>query len=512
MSLMFGKKGASPIGAGLAGTHRARYGAAGRAGLIAGKRPPAEEETERGERMVAALSSGAAAPALPGFLMPEAGERASEAPALEGASRAGVGEGDPQLIAMKEVIQPRVLDRIDSQAASALSGAELLAELRPIILEVLAEIKFTLNKRELERLETLLVDELLGLGPLEDLLADPHVADIMVNGPNQVYVERCGKLMLTGVKFRDDNHVLHIAQRICNKVGRRIDQTTPVADARLPDGSRVNVILPPLSLKGPAISIRKFAIKPITLESMVEAGNLSPALAAFLGIASASRLNIIISGGTGSGKTTLLNTLSKTINPGERIVTIEDAAELQLQQPHVVSLEARPPNLDGGGGYTMRDLLINALRMRPDRIILGEVRGAECLDMLQAMNTGHEGSMCTLHANRPREAITRMENMVTMAGVNYPLRAIRQQIVDAVDLIVQVRRMRDGVRRITSVTEVVGLDEEMVQTQELFSFDYQGETAEGRILGAFSKSGLRPHCYDKICQQGLERALLEALA
>ena len=378
-------------------------------------------------------------------------------------------------------------------------------------MEVLQEFKITLNRPEQQQLQAALIDEILGLGPLEVLLKDPTITDIMVNGPYQVYVERNGKLELTDVKFRDDEHVLHVAGRIVNRVGRRVDQTSPMADARLADGSRVNIVLPPLAVKGPTLSIRKFSEQPITLDKMVEQDNLSPEMAVILKAAAASKLNIIISGGTGSGKTTLLNALSSLIGEGERIVTIEDAAELKLQQPHVVTLETRPKNLEGAGEITIRDLTINALRMRPDRIILGEIRGPECLDMLQAMNTGHDGSMCTLHANRPREALIRMENMATMSGLNYPLSAIRTQIAEAVDLIVQISRMRDGKRRIVSITEVVGMEGDVVVVQELFSYRYLSDDENGMMQGVFEFSGLRPHCYEKFREYGHDRAVMEAL-
>jgi pilus assembly protein CpaF len=302
---------------------------------------------------------------------------------------------------IKEQVLPRLLERVDPEAAATLNKDELAEEFRPIISEVLAELKITLNRREQFALEKVLVDELLGLGPLEELLADPAISDIMVNGPEQTYVERKGKLEIAQIQFRDEEHLFQIAQRIVNKVGRRIDQTTPLCDARLQDGSRVNVIIPPLSLRGTAISIRKFSEKPITLDMMKGFGSMSEKMATVLKIAGASRMNVVISGGTGSGKTTMLNALSKMIDPGERVITIEDAAELRLQQPHWLPLETRPANLEGQGAITIRDLVINALRMRPDRIILGEIRGSECFDLLAAMNTGHDGSMATLHSNSP---------------------------------------------------------------------------------------------------------------
>ena len=306
---------------------------------------------------------------------------------------------------IKEQVLPRLLERVDPEAASTLTKDELAEEFRPIILEVLAELKFTLNRREQFALEKVLVDELLGLGPLEELLSDPDVSDIMVNGPEQTYIEKGGKLQIAPIQFRDEEHLLQIAQRIVNSVGRRVDQTTPLADARLKDGSRVNVIVPPLSLRGTAMSIRKFSEKPITLDMLKGFGSMNDPMCTALKICGAARMNIVISGGTGSGKTTMLNALSKMIDPGERVLTIEDAAELRLQQPHWLPLETRPPNLEGQGAITIGDLVKNALRMRPDRIILGEIRGAECFDLLAAMNTGHDGSMCTLHANSPRECL-----------------------------------------------------------------------------------------------------------
>ncbi|MBO9624465.1 MAG: CpaF family protein [Sphingomonas sp.] len=411
---------------------------------------------------------------------------------------------------IKEQVLPRLLERVDPEAAATLSKDELAEEFRPIIGEVLAELKLTLNRREQFALEKVLVDELLGLGPLEELLSDPAVSDIMVNGPEQTFVERKGKLELANIQFRDEEHLFQIAQRICNSVGRRVDQTTPLADARLKDGSRVNVIVPPLSLRGTAISIRKFSAKPITLDMMASGGSMSQKMATALKIAGASRFNIVISGGTGSGKTTMLNALSKMIDPGERVLTIEDAAELRLQQPHWLPLETRPPNLEGQGEITIRDLVKNALRMRPDRIILGEIRGSECFDMLAAMNTGHDGSMCTLHSNSPREALARMENMVMMSDIKVPKEAISRQIADSVDLIIQVKRLRDGSRRVTNVTEVIGMEGPVIVTQELFKFEYLDESADGKIIGEYRSMGLRPYTLEKAKQFGFDQALLEA--
>jgi len=411
---------------------------------------------------------------------------------------------------IKEQVLPRLLERVDPEAASTLTKDELAEEFRPIVGEVLAELKITLNRREQFALEKVLVDELLGLGPLEELLADPLVSDIMVNGPEQTYVERKGKLELANVQFRDEEHLFQIAQRIVSKVGRRVDQTTPLADARLSDGSRVNVIVPPLSLRGTAISIRKFSAKPITLDMMAKGGSMSEKMATALKIAGACRFNIVISGGTGSGKTTMLNAISKMIDPGERVLTIEDAAELRLQQPHWLPLETRPANLEGAGEISIRDLVKNALRMRPDRIILGEIRGAECFDMLAAMNTGHDGSMCTLHSNSPREALARMENMVMMSDIKVPKEAISRQIADSVDLVIQVKRLRDGSRRVTNVTEVIGMEGAVIVTQELFKFEYLDESSDGKIIGEYRSMGLRPYTLEKAKQFGFDQPFLEA--
>ncbi|GAA0670863.1 CpaF family protein [Sphingomonas insulae] len=452
--------------------------------------------------------------ALPGTMPAgslDAMQRLTDRQNASGDAGSSRGEGfEASIHKIKEQVLPRLLERVDPEAAATLGKDELAEEFRPIIGEVLAELKLTLNRREQFALEKVLVDELLGLGPLEELLADPAISDIMVNGPDQTYVERKGKLELAQIQFRDEEHLFQIAQRIVNSVGRRVDQTTPLADARLKDGSRVNVIVPPLSLKGTAISIRKFSAKPITLDMMAGFGSMSPKMATALKIAGASRFNVVISGGTGSGKTTMLNALSKMIDPGERVLTIEDAAELRLQQPHWLPLETRPANLEGQGEISIRDLVKNALRMRPDRIILGEIRGSECFDMLAAMNTGHDGSMCTLHANSPREALARMENMVMMSDIKVPKEAISRQIADSVELIIQVKRLRDGSRRVTNVTEVIGMEGPVIVTQELFKFEYLDESADGKIIGEYRSMGLRPYTLDKAKQFGFDSAYLEA--
>jgi pilus assembly protein CpaF len=415
------------------------------------------------------------------------------------------------LAATKEHIYSLLMAQIDLQTASRLPADELRRQIIDVIGEIVIEQKLVINYSEQQELATQIVDDMIGLGPLEPLLKDEAITDIMINGPDQIYIERKGKLELADIRFRDNEHVMNIAQRIVTAVGRRVDEMSPICDARLKDGSRVNVIAPPLSLKGCSISIRKFAKKKITLDVMAAQNNISPQVCQLLKIAGACRLNLIISGGTGSGKTTLLNAMSRMIDHGERVVTIEDAAELQLQQPHVVPLETRPANLEGHGEISMRDLVKNALRMRPDRIILGEVRGGEAIDLLQAMNTGHDGSMGTLHANNPREALTRLENMVNMSGMRLPSHAIRHQIASAVQLIVQIQRMRDGIRRVTHVTEVVGMEGEVIVTQDLYVFTFQGEDEHGRLIGEFKSTGLRPHFSRQAAYFGLEKALLELM-
>jgi pilus assembly protein CpaF len=424
----------------------------------------------------------------------------------------GQGAPAPQSVgSLLPQIQSAVLERIEAAAAVRMGRGELARRLTAVVTEVLDERGIMLNAAELRAMVATLLDDMLGLGPLEPLLGDAGVDDIMVNGPDTVFVERAGRLEATTVRFRDNDHVMAVAARIVSQVGRRIDETSPLVDARLADGSRVNIIIPPLAIDGPTISIRKFSRKGLDLDRMVALGSLSPAMAAVLKVAAAARLNILVSGGTGSGKTTLLNALSQQISHGERIVTIEDAAELQLQQPHVVRLETRPPSLEGKGEIGMRDLLKNALRMRPDRIILGEIRGAEALDMLQAMNTGHDGSLGTIHANRPAEALTRLENMIGMAGVTLPIGALRTQIAAAIHLIVQVARMRDGVRRVTSISEVIGMAGDTILLQELFGFAVSGGDRAGAVTGAFFATGKAPKFADAAAYHGLGDALAAAV-
>ncbi|MBM3488318.1 MAG: CpaF family protein [Alphaproteobacteria bacterium] len=407
----------------------------------------------------------------------------------------------------KAKVLPLVFERIDTMRAAALSRDELAIEIDSYLDEILRETKLILSSTERRALVVVLLDEMVGYGPLQPLLHDDAITEIMVNGPRQVYVERDERIELTDVHFCDDAHMMHVGYRIATKIGRRIDESSPMCDARLPDGSRVNIIIPPLALKGPTISIRKFAKKKLTIDRLAQIGAMNRQMAGILKIAVRSKLNILISGGTGSGKTTLLNALSQMVEPDERIITIEDAAELQLQQPHVVSLESRAPNLEGAGAVTIRDLLRNTLRMRPDRIIIGEVRGEEVIDMLQAMSTGHEGSLGTVHANSPRDALIRLENMIALAGYSLSTKAIRTQLVAALDLIVQVGRMRDGSRRITHITEVVGLDSDVILTQDLFV----GVLSDNGSPAGFESTGFAPHFMPKAAAQGYDKMLTELL-
>jgi pilus assembly protein CpaF len=410
-----------------------------------------------------------------------------------------------------DLIRDQVLLRIEPVAAVRMNKPELTAFVNSLVAEIANERKLLLNQTEQDVLTRDIVDEMIGLGPIEPLLHDPTVSDILVNGPHMIYVERRGKLELTGLRFRHDAHVLHVAQRIASYVGRSVDESNPMLDARLADGSRVNVIIPPLSLKGPSISIRKFSQKILNLKHLAAAGSMSPALATALEIFARCRLNIIVSGGTGSGKTTLLNALSGMIDPGERIITIEDAAELQLQQKHVIQLETRPANLEGRGRIDQGGLVRNALRMRPDRIIVGEVRGGEAFDMMQAMNTGHDGSMSTVHSNSARDALARLENMVLMGNPNIPVRSIRGQIASAVDIVIHTERMRDGARRVTEVAEVVGMEGEIIVLGPLFHFEYKGEKPGGSIDGEFKATPVCPRFISRIRYFGLEDQLLDAI-
>jgi pilus assembly protein CpaF len=413
---------------------------------------------------------------------------------------------------VKSTIFNALIETIDLTQLAQLDPESARDEIRDIVAEIISIKNVVMSIAEQEALLDDICNDVLGYGPLEPLLARDDIADIMVNGANSVFIEVSGKISKTGIRFRDNGQLMNICQRIVSQVGRRVDESSPICDARLPDGSRVNVIVPPLAIDGPTLTIRKFKKDKLKLSNLVEFGSISPAGAKILQIIGACRCNVLISGGTGSGKTTLLNTLTAFIDPTERVITCEDAAELQLQQPHVVRLETRPPNLEGSGQVTMRDLVKNCLRMRPERIIVGEVRGSEAFDLLQAMNTGHDGSMGTLHANTPREALSRLESMITMGGFSLPPKTIREIIVAAVDIVIQAARLRDGSRRITQITEVLGLEGETIITQDLLVYDIQGEDQNGRINGRHRGTGVgRPRFWERARYFGLEKELAQAL-
>ncbi|HBK06086.1 MAG TPA: pilus assembly protein CpaF [Acetobacteraceae bacterium] len=409
-------------------------------------------------------------------------------------------------------IRTLCLSRLEPGAVAGMSPERLSGDMERLISEIATQNRIQLNAREQRGLAAELVHDIIGLGPLEPLLADETISDIMVNGPDRIFVERRGKTVQSTVRFRDQQHLSGICQRIAAAIGRRVDESSPMVDARLKDGSRVNIVFPPLALDGPYVSIRKFGKKPIDLAKLVEFGALTPTVAKALEIAAKCRLNVIISGGTGSGKTTMMNALSRFIALDERVLTVEDAAELQLQQPHVVRLETRPNSLEGKGEVTQRELVRNALRMRPDRIIIGEVRGGEAFDMLQAMNTGHDGSMSTIHANNTRDALIRIENMVQMGHMGLPSLAIRTQIVGAVDLIIQVARQRDGGRRVTQVTEICGMEGDVISINDLFTLELQGQDRDGRLFGKYHRSRVAPSFAARLVYFGLDKAWEEMMA
>ncbi len=407
----------------------------------------------------------------------------------------------------KQQLFRQLVKILDLSLLGGLDDKDARAEIQQVCENLMAEEALPINAGVRQRIISELQDEVLGLGPLEALLADKTVADILVNGANHVYVERQGKLEQTALRFDSDRHLMTIIDRIVSSVGRRIDESSPMVDARLRDGSRVNAIIPPLAVDGPMLSIRRFAVDRLTAENLVEIGTLTPVAARLLESVVKARLNVLISGGTGAGKTTLLNVLSGFIPHRERIVTIEDSAELQLQQPHVVRLETRPPNIEGKGEVTQRDLVRNSLRMRPDRIIVGEVRGGEALDMLQAMNTGHDGSLTTVHANSPRDALTRVESMVAMSGVNLPSRPLRAQIASAIDVVLQVERLEDGRRRVVSMQEINGLEGEIITMSEIFQFQREGLDQNGNVLGQLKATGIVPRFHDHLKRRGLDPGL-----
>jgi pilus assembly protein CpaF len=405
---------------------------------------------------------------------------------------------------IKGRVHRKLLERLNLSQLDTLERTHVLAEVRKVLHELLARETVPLNFDEREELSTQILDEIFGFGPLEPLLKDPDVNDILVNTHNQVIVERFGKLHPTDVRFKDDKHLLQIIDRIVSAVGRRIDESQPMVDARLPDGSRVNAIIPPLAIDGPHLSIRKFKRDALSGDDLIRYESLTPPMLELLSGIVRARLNILISGGTGAGKTTLLNVLSTFLPHDERIVTIEDSAELQLQQPHVIRLETRPANVEGEGEVTQRALLINALRMRPDRIVVGEVRGAEAVDMLQAMNTGHDGSLTTLHANTPRDALGRLETMISMAGLSLPERAMRQQVASAINVVIQVSRLTDGRRKVINIAEIVGMESDTITMQDIFVYEREDTTEEGRVIGKFRSTGIRPKFADRLREYGIK--------
>ena len=406
---------------------------------------------------------------------------------------------------IKAELHEQLIGKLDFTSIDKMPREQLNEELRITVTSLLAQLPdLPLNRIERDRLVGELLDEVTGLGPLENLLRDNTISDILVNTANTVYIERRGKLELTGIRFRDNGHLQQIINRIVSRVGRRVDDSSPMVDARLPDGSRVNAIIPPLAIDGPILSIRRFGGKPLQFQSLVKIGSVTPQMVGLIAACVKAKMNMLISGGTGTGKTTLLNALSAFIPDSERIVTIEDAAELQLQQKHVVRLETRPPNVEGRGEIVARDLVRNALRMRPDRIIVGEVRAAEVMDMLQAMNTGHEGSMTTIHANTPRDAMSRIEAMVGMSGVNMSETLVRQTIARSLEIIVQLSRGTDGKRRVASISEITGTEGNVVTMQEIFKFEQTGTDADGKILGEFKATGVRPRAFERIARYGID--------
>ncbi|MDQ1590765.1 MAG: pilus assembly protein CpaF [Pyrinomonadaceae bacterium] len=429
---------------------------------------------------------------------------------LPGAARSGSGDGETQaggahtFQEMKSRLHRAIINRMDLTKLSQLDAEQLRSEVARLAEALLADEKMPLSTSDRERLVEEVRHELFGLGPLEPLLADSTISDILVNSPQNIYIERRGKLERTNVTFKDDEHLMRVIERIVSSVGRRIDESSPMVDARLSDGSRVNAIIPPLSLDGPVLSIRRFGAEPLRMSKLIEIGALTKDIADMFEMCVNARLNVLISGGTGAGKTTLLNALSAYIPEEQRIVTIEDSAELQLQQPHVVRLETRPPNIEGRGEVTQRDLVKNALRMRPDRIVIGEVRGGEAIDMLQAMNTGHDGSLTTVHANTPRDALARLETMIQMTGMKLSERAMRQQIASALNLVIQAARLSDGTRRVVSISEITGMEGDTITMQEIFMFERKGIDKDGHVIGRFRPTGVRPRFAERLKVYGMQ--------
>ncbi|MEQ1863811.1 MAG: CpaF family protein [Micropepsaceae bacterium] len=477
-----------------------------------GKRPGAGDTDVRPKPAASAVAPKAAAPV--------AAPKAAAPPPVVSKARGAppppppiaVDNRSDQYYEVKTTIFNALIDTIDLAQLAQLDAESAREEIRDIVNEIISIKNVVMSIAEQEQLLGDICNDVLGYGPLEPLLARDDISDIMVNGAERVFIEVSGKVQLTNIRFRDNAQLMNICQRIVSQIGRRVDDSSPICDARLPDGSRVNVIAPPLAIDGPTLTIRKFKKDKLKMADLIRFGSISPEGGKVLDIIGNCRCNVLISGGTGSGKTTLLNMMTAFIDLDERVITCEDAAELQLQQPHVVRLETRPPNLEGSGEITMRDLVKNCLRMRPERIIVGEVRGPEAFDLLQAMNTGHDGSMGTLHANTPREALQRIESMITMGGYNLPSKTIREMVVGAIDVIVQAARLRDGSRRITHITEVIGLEGEVVITQDLFLYEITGEDEHGRVKGVHKSTGIsRPAFWERARYYNRERELLEAL-
>jgi len=430
-------------------------------------------------------------------------QNAMPIPALE-ENRPALKPLSEQEKSFKIQLHQQLLDEVDLSLINSMGEENAREQIRQVCLQLVDESSIPLNMLARKRIVKQIEDEVMGLGPLEPLLADPSVADILVNGFQSIYVERNGKLESTGVQFNSETHLRNIIDRIVSGVGRRIDESSPMVDARLKDGSRVNVIIPPLAIDGASLSIRRFTVKRLNMDNLIDLGSVPPMAAKLLEGIVVGRLNVLLSGGTGSGKTTLLNILSGFIPEDERIVTIEDSAELQLQQPHVVRLETRPPNIENKGEVTQRELVKNSLRMRPDRIVIGEVRGGESFDMLQAMNTGHDGSLTTVHANTARDALARVENMVAMSGIDLPVRTVRQQVASAINVVLQIQRFEDGRRRLTSVQEINGMEGEVITMSEIFNFERRGLDEQGNVLGAFRATGVVPGFYDRLKQKGID--------
>jgi pilus assembly protein CpaF len=472
--------------------------------------PPTPAEVESSGR-TAFPSAGLAAPLVPAPV-PQAGRVVGANHQPVAPSGASDSRKSDSYYEVKGAIFGALIEAIDLAQLAKLDADSAREEIRDIVNEIIAIKNIVMSISEQEELLDDICNDVLGYGPLEPLLARDDIADVMVNGSGTVYIEVAGKIQRTPIRFRDNHQLLNICQRIVSQIGRRVDESSPICDARLPDGSRVNVIVPPLAIDGPALTIRKFKRDKLTLEQLVRFGTITPEGGEILKVIGRSRVNTLVSGGTGSGKTTLLNCLTRYIDDDERIITCEDAAELQLQQPHVVRLETRPPNIEGEGQVTMRELVRNCLRMRPERIIVGEVRGPEAFDLLQAMNTGHDGSMGTLHANNPREALSRLESMITMGGFSLPSRTIREMICASVDVVVQAARLRDGSRKITHITEVMGLEGDVIITQDLFLYDLLGEDAQGKLIGRHRSTGIgRPRFWERARYYGEEKKLAAAL-